>query len=128
MRETTSLFSLIGTFVVPQEIKKDDFINILTKPKNALIKQYIELLNTEDIELVFADDAITEIAETAQNVNESTENIGARRLHTIMERMLDDISFEAPDMQEEKIVIDATYVKEKISDIVKDRDLSRYIL
>lgn len=122
---------LQGRFPIRVELEpltKDDFVNILTKPKNALIKQYIELLNTEDIELVFADDAITEIAETAQNVNESTENIGARRLHTIMERMLDDISFEAPDMQEEKIVIDANYVKEKISDIVKDRDLSRYIL
>ena len=104
------------------------FVNILTKPKNALIKQYMELLNTENIELIFADDAINEIAETAQHVNESTENIGARRLHTIMERMLDDISFEAPDMKEEKIVIDANYVKEKIADIVKDRDLSRYIL
>ena len=122
---------LQGRFPIRVELEpltKDDFVNILTKPKNALIKQYIELLNTEDIELVFADDAITEIAETAQQVNESTENIGARRLHTIMERMLDDISFEAPDMQEEKIVIDANYVKDKISDIVKDRDLSRYIL
>ncbi|GJM16769.1 MAG: ATP-dependent protease ATPase subunit HslU [Thermodesulfobacteriota bacterium] len=122
---------LQGRFPIRVELEpltKDDFVNILTKPKNALIKQYIELLNTEDIELVFGDDAITEIAETAQNVNESTENIGARRLHTIMERMLDDISFEAPDMQEEKIIIDANYVKEKIADIVKDRDLSRYIL
>jgi len=122
---------LQGRFPIRVELEpltKDDFVNILTKPKNALIKQYIELLNTEDIELVFADDAIQEIAETAQNVNESTENIGARRLHTIMERMLDDISFEAPDMKEDKITIDANYVKEKIADIVKDRDLSRYIL
>ncbi len=122
---------LQGRFPIRVELEpltKDDFVNILTKPKNALIKQYIELLNTEDIDLVFADDAIQEIAETAQNVNESTENIGARRLHTIMERMLDDISFEAPDMKENKITIDANYVKEKIADIVKDRDLSRYIL
>lgn len=122
---------LQGRFPIRVELEPlttDDFVNILTKPKNALIKQYIELLNTENIELIFADDAISEIAETAQNVNESTENIGARRLHTIMEKMLDDISFEAPDMTEEKIVIDATYVKDKISDIVKDRDLSRYIL
>jgi len=122
---------LQGRFPIRVELEpltKDDFVNILTKPKNALIKQYIELLNTEDIELVFADDAITEIAETAQTVNESTENIGARRLHTIMEKMLDDISFEAPDMTDEKIVIDAKYVQDKISDIVKDRDLSRYIL
>ncbi len=76
----------------------------------------------------FKDDAIQEIAETAQTVNESMENIGARRLHTIMERMLDEISFNAPDMAEQKIVIDAKYVKDKIADIVKDRDLSRYIL
>jgi len=122
---------LQGRFPIRVELEPlttDDFVNILTKPKNALIKQYIELLNTEEIELVFTDDSIQEIAETAQNVNESTENIGARRLHTIMERMLDDISFEAPDMTEEKIVIDAKYVKDKIADIVKNRDLSRYIL
>ena len=122
---------LQGIFPIRVELEpltKDDFVNILTKPKNALIKQYIELLNTEDVELVFTDDAIHEIAETAQHVNESTENIGARRLHTIMEKILDDISFEAPDMTEEKIVIDAQYVKDKIADIVKDRDLSRYIL
>lgn len=122
---------LQGRFPIRVELEpltKDDFVNILTKPKNALIKQYIELLNTENIELVFADDAIQEIAETAQHVNESTENIGARRLYTILEKMLDDISFEAPDMTEEKIVIDAKYVQDKISDIVKDRDLSRYIL
>ncbi len=122
---------LQGRFPIRVELEpltKNDFVNILTKPKNALIKQYIELLNTEDVELVFTDDAIHEIAETAQHVNESTENIGARRLHTIMEKILDDISFEAPDMTEEKIVIDAQYVKGKIADIVKDRDLSRYIL
>ena len=122
---------LQGRFPIRVELEpltKDDFVNILTKPKNALIKQYIELLNTENIELVFADDAIQEIAETAQHVNESTENIGARRLYTILEKMLDDISFEAPDMAEERIVIDAKYVQDKISDIVKDRDLSRYIL
>jgi ATP-dependent HslUV protease ATP-binding subunit HslU len=122
---------LQGRFPIRVELEpltKDDFVNILTKPKNALIKQYVELLNTENIELVFTDDSIQEIAETAQTVNESTENIGARRLHTIMEKMLDDISFEAPDMTEERIVIDAKYVSDKISDIVKDRDLSRYIL
>ncbi len=122
---------LQGRFPIRVELEPlstDDFVNILTKPKNALIKQYMELLNTESIELVFADDAIKEIAETAQNVNESTENIGARRLHTILEKILDDISFDAPDMKEDKIVIDANYVKDKIADIVKDRDLSRYIL
>lgn len=122
---------LQGRFPIRVELEplsKEDFVNILTQPKNALIKQYIELLNTENIELVFAEDAIKEIAETAQNVNESTENIGARRLHTILEKMLDEISFNAPDMTEDKIVIDAKYVNDKISEIVKDRDLSRYIL
>ncbi|MEQ9619385.1 MAG: ATP-dependent protease ATPase subunit HslU [Deltaproteobacteria bacterium] len=122
---------LQGRFPIRVELEPlttEDFVNILTQPKNALIKQYVELLNTENIELEFSDDSIQEIAETAQNVNESTENIGARRLHTIMERMLDDISFNAPDMGDEKIVIDAKYVREKIADIVKDRDLSRYIL
>jgi ATP-dependent HslUV protease ATP-binding subunit HslU len=122
---------LQGRFPIRVELEPlttEDFINILTQPKNALIKQYMELLNTEKIELTFREDAIKEIAETAQTVNESTENIGARRLHTIMERMLDDISFNAPDMTEQTIVIDAEYVREKIADIVKDRDLSRYIL
>ncbi len=122
---------LQGRFPIRVELEPlttEDFINILTKPKNALIKQYTELLQTEEIDLQFKDDAIREIAETAQNVNESTENIGARRLHTIMERMLDEISFNAPDMTEKKIVIDASYVRDKIADIVKDRDLSRYIL
>lgn len=122
---------LQGRFPIRVELEplsKEDFVNILTQPKNALIKQYIELMNTENIELVFAEDAIKEIAETAQSVNESTENIGARRLHTILEKMLDEISFNAPDMTEDKIVIDAKYVNDKISEIVKDRDLSRYIL
>lgn len=122
---------LQGRFPIRVELEplsKDDFVNILTQPKNALIKQYMELMQTENIELIFADDAINEIAETAQHVNESTENIGARRLHTILEKMLDDISFNAPDMTEEKIEIDASYVKDKIADIVKNRDLSRYIL
>jgi ATP-dependent HslUV protease ATP-binding subunit HslU len=122
---------LQGRFPIRVELESlttEDFVSILTQPKNALIKQYIELLNTEDIELVFTEDAILEIAETAQHVNESTENIGARRLHTVLEKMLDEISFNAPDMKEEKIVIDANYVKDKIAEIVKDRDLSRYIL
>lgn len=122
---------LQGRFPIRVELEPlttEDFVKILTQPKNALIKQYTELLNTEKIGLTFKEDAIQEIAETAQTVNESTENIGARRLHTIMERMLDDISFNAPDMAEQSIVIDAAYVREKIADIVKDRDLSRYIL
>lgn len=122
---------LQGRFPIRVELEPlttDDFIKILTQPRNALIKQYVELLNTENIDLDFSDDAIMEIAETAHTVNESMENIGARRLHTIMERMLDEISFNAPDMGHEKITIDANYVREKIADIVKDRDLSRYIL
>ncbi|MCL4245417.1 MAG: ATP-dependent protease ATPase subunit HslU [Candidatus Dadabacteria bacterium] len=122
---------LQGRFPIRVELEPlttEDFIMILTQPRNALIKQYVELLNTENIDLAFSDDAIREIAETAHTVNESMENIGARRLHTIMERMLDEISFNAPDMGHEKITIDANYVKEKIADIVKDRDLSRYIL
>lgn len=122
---------LQGRFPIRVELEPlttEDFVSILTQPKNALIKQYVELMHTENIELVFADDAIQEIAETAQSVNESTENIGARRLHTVLEKMLDEISFNAPDMNEEKILIDATYVKDKIAEIVKDRDLSRYIL
>ncbi len=122
---------LQGRFPIRVELEPlttDDFIKILTQPRNALIKQYVELLSTENVDLLFSDDAIQEIAETAHTVNESMENIGARRLHTIMERMLDEISFNAPDMGHEKITIDAKYVREKIADIVKDRDLSRYIL
>lgn len=122
---------LQGRFPIRVELDpltKEDFISILTEPKNALTKQYEELLKTEDIELVFKEDAISEIAETAQNANDSMENIGARRLHTILERLLDEISFNAPDISGKRIVIDATYVTEKIEDIIKDRDLSRYIL
>lgn len=122
---------LQGRFPIRVELDpltKEDFISILTEPQNALVKQYEELLKTENIELVFKEDAISEIAETAQNANDSMENIGARRLHTILERLLDEISFNAPDISGKKIVIDATYVTEKMEDIIKDRDLSRYIL
>jgi ATP-dependent HslUV protease ATP-binding subunit HslU len=122
---------LQGRFPIRVELDpltKEDFVKILTEPKNALIRQYKELLKTEGIDLIFKEDSINEIAEIAAYVNESTENIGARRLHTIMERILDDISFNAPDISKEKIVIDARYVKERIADIVKNRDLSRYIL
>ena len=122
---------LQGRFPIRVELEaltKDDFIRILTEPKNALIKQYTELMRTEDINLVFSPEAVEKIAETAAEVNSSTENIGARRLHTVLEKLLDEISFNAPDMKEKKIVIDEGYVEEKIADIVKDRDLSRYIL
>jgi len=100
----------------------------LTEPQNALIKQYIALLETEGIKLTFQNDAVQEIARFAANVNDSTENIGARRLHTIMEKLLDEISFEGPDMKKKTIQIDATYVQKMLAEIVKDQDLSRYIL
>jgi ATP-dependent HslUV protease ATP-binding subunit HslU len=122
---------LQGRFPIRVELdplSKDDFIRILTEPKNALIKQYKELLKTENIDLEFTDDAIIRLAELAEEVNESTENIGARRLHTILEKILEDISFNAPDTSEKEFKVDSDYIKNKISDIVKDRDLSRYIL
>ncbi len=122
---------LQGRFPIRVELdplSKDDFIRILEEPKNALTRQYRELLLTEGIELEFTHDAIVEIAEVAARVNESMENIGARRLHTIMEKLLEDISFNAPDMPKEKVTIDAGYVREKIADIAQDKDMSRYIL
>jgi ATP-dependent HslUV protease ATP-binding subunit HslU len=105
-----------------------DFVRILTEPENALIRQYTALLATENVRLVFRDDAIEEIARTAASVNERTENIGARRLHTVMERLLDQISFEAPEMDGREVVIDAAYVRERLDAILQDQDLSRYIL
>jgi ATP-dependent HslUV protease ATP-binding subunit HslU len=122
---------LQGRFPIRVELDslgKEDFIRILTEPKNALVKQYIEMMATEGIKLSFTDDSIATIAEVATQVNEKTENIGARRLYTIMETLLDDISFEAPDMKEKEITIDAKYVDEKLDEIVEDEDLSRYIL
>jgi ATP-dependent HslUV protease ATP-binding subunit HslU len=122
---------LQGRFPIRVELDslgKDEFIRILTEPHNALIKQYKEMMATEGVKLIFADDAIAEIAEVAAVVNEKTENIGARRLYTILETLLDDISFNAPEMAGEEVVIDANYVKEKLENIVEDEDLSRYIL
>jgi ATP-dependent HslUV protease ATP-binding subunit HslU len=122
---------LQGRFPIRVELDslgKEEFIRILTEPKNALVKQYIEMMATEGIVLSFTDDSIATIAEVATQVNEKTENIGARRLYTIMETLLDDISFEAPDMEEKEITIDAKYVDEKLDEIVEDEDLSRYIL
>lgn len=122
---------LQGRFPIRVELDslgKDEFIRILTEPKNALIKQYIEMMATEGVALSFSSDAIESIAEVAAQVNEKTENIGARRLYTIMETLLDDISFNAPDMQEKEVNIDAKYVEEKLGEIVEDEDLSRYIL
>ncbi|MEK6599743.1 MAG: ATP-dependent protease ATPase subunit HslU [Deltaproteobacteria bacterium] len=124
-----------GRFPIRVELKslgKDDFIRILQEPENALTKQYTALMETEGIKLKFTEDAIAEISEMATVVNDRMENIGARRLHTIMERILDNISFDAPDIvaaeKEKEIAIDAKYVKDRLSDIIKDEDLSRYIL
>ena len=122
---------LQGRFPIRVELEsltKEDFIRILTEPQNALIKQYKALLETEGIHLSFTGDAVAEIAEIASLVNQRMENIGARRLHTIMERLLDEISFEAPDWTEKGVVIDAQYVRQKLAEIIKDEDLSRYIL
>lgn len=122
---------LQGRFPIRVELDslgKEEFVRILTEPHNALIKQYIEMMSTEGVKLIFSEDAIEEIAEVAAVVNERTENIGARRLYTIMETLLDDISFDAPDMEEKEVTIDADYVREKLENIVEDEDLSRYIL
>ena len=122
---------LQGRFPIRVELDslgKDEFIRILTEPHNALIKQYIEMMATEGVTLLFKDDAIAEIADVAAVVNDRTENIGARRLYTIMETLLDEISFNAPDMAGKEVVIDASYVKEKLENIIEDEDLSRYIL
>jgi ATP-dependent HslUV protease ATP-binding subunit HslU len=122
---------LQGRFPIRVELKSltvEDFIKILTEPKGSLTKQYIALLETEGLKLEFTPDALVEIATFAAKVNETTENIGARRLHTIMERVLDKVSFEAPDMKEKDVRIDSQYVRDTLADIVKDQDLSRYIL
>ncbi len=111
-----------------QPLKKDEFVRILKEPKNALIKQYRALLSVDGVELVCEDSGIEKLAELAEKINQETENIGARRLHTLLERLLDDISFEAPDIDEKTVKIDDKYVENKISDIADDKDLSRYIL
>ena len=122
---------LQGRFPIRVELEalgKDEFVRILTEPRNALIKQYIALMDTEGITLAFTDDAIRKIADFAQTVNEHTENIGARRLHTVLEKLLDEISFEGPDLIEKQVTIDEAYVTKMLADIVKNEDLSRYIL
>jgi len=111
-----------------QSLTMDDFIRILTEPKSSLVKQYTALLETEGVKLEFTSEALEEIAHFAFRVNEGTENIGARRLHTIMERALDEISFDAPDLKNKDIHVDADYVRKMLAEIVKDQDLSRYIL
>jgi len=120
-----------GRFPIRVELSslgKEDFVRILTEPKNALIKQYAALLETEGVNLHFGDDAIEEIARIAAEVNERMENIGARRLHTILERLLDEISFTAPEIGGKEVAIDAQYVRERLTPILKNEDLSRYIL
>ncbi|MBQ4898931.1 ATP-dependent protease ATPase subunit HslU [Paenibacillus sp. Marseille-P2973] len=122
---------LQGRFPIRVELGSlslEDFVSILTEPKNALTKQYIELLRTEEIEIEFSPESIREIAAIAANVNANTENIGARRLHTILEKLLEDLSFEAPELTLDKMTITPEYVREKLGDIAKDRDLSQYIL
>ena len=122
---------LQGRFPIRVELEplgKDEFVRILTEPRNALIKQYMALMETEGIDLTFTDDAIRRIADFAQTVNERTENIGARRLHTVLEKLLDEISFEGPDLENKTVTIDEAYVTKMLADIVKNEDLSRYIL
>jgi ATP-dependent HslUV protease ATP-binding subunit HslU len=120
-----------GRFPIRVELSslgKDDFVRILTEPKNALIRQYVALLETEKIHLLFQEDAIEEIARISAEANEKMENIGARRLHTILEKLLDEVSFDAPEMPGQEVRIDAGYVSERLDAILKDEDLSRYIL
>ena len=122
---------LQGRFPIRVELQSltvEDFIKILTEPKSSLTKQYIALLDTEGVKLEFTTEALQEVANFAFKVNEGTENIGARRLHTIMERVLDKISFDAPDLKEKDVTVDGDYVRNALTDIVKDQDLSRYIL
>jgi ATP-dependent HslUV protease ATP-binding subunit HslU len=122
---------LQGRFPIRVELEsltKDDFYNILTEPKNSLTKQYVALMKTEGIELRFADDAIHEMAEIATHANAQHENIGARRLHTILERVLEDLSFKAPEMTEREVTIDAAYVRSRLQDVLANQDLARYIL
>jgi ATP-dependent HslUV protease ATP-binding subunit HslU len=109
-------------------LTREDFVRILKEPENALIAQYKALLATEEVELVFEDEAIEEIAQIAYEVNSRAENIGARRLHTVMEKLLSDVSFNAPDLKGQTIRITRRYVRETLSEIIQDEDLSRYIL
>jgi ATP-dependent HslUV protease ATP-binding subunit HslU len=122
---------LQGRFPIRVELEplgKEEFVRILTEPRSALIKQYMALMDTEGITLTFTDDAIRRIADFATTVNDRTENIGARRLHTVLEKLLDEISFEGPDLEDKMVTIDEAYVTRMLADIVKNEDLSRYIL
>jgi ATP-dependent HslUV protease ATP-binding subunit HslU len=122
---------LQGRFPIRVELNSlghKEFERILTEPRNALLLQYLALLRTEGVEVVFEDEAVSEVARIAEDVNQRTENIGARRLHTLMERLLEDILFDAPDLQDKHPIIDRKYVVDKLNDIVEDEDLTRYIL
>jgi ATP-dependent HslUV protease ATP-binding subunit HslU len=122
---------LQGRFPIRVELEalgRNDFVRILTEPKNALITQYVALMATEGLTLVFTDDAIGRVAELAAVVNDRMENIGARRLHTMLERLLDEVSFHASELSGQSITIDTAYVDRMLADIVKSDDLSRYIL
>lgn len=122
---------LQGRFPIRVELEalsKDDFVRILSEPHNALTKQYVALMKTEGVEVDFLDDAIESLASYAYQVNQTTQNIGARRLHTIMERLLEELSFEAPDMKMGHVEINAGYVRERLDEIVHDEDQSKYIL
>jgi ATP-dependent HslUV protease ATP-binding subunit HslU len=122
---------LQGRFPIRVELEplgRDEFVRILTEPRSALLKQYIALMDTEGITLRFTDDAVRRIADYATTVNDRTENIGARRLATVLEKLLDDISFEGPDLDDKLVTIDEAYVTKMLADIVKNEDLSRYIL
>jgi ATP-dependent HslUV protease ATP-binding subunit HslU len=122
---------LQGRFPIRVELEPlsgEDLVRILREPRNSLLRQYTALLATEGVHLHFTDDAVQEIARIAQGVNERTQNIGARRLHTVLERLLDEVSFAASDTPGRDIQVDAAYVRERLSELVKDEDLSRYIL
>ena len=111
-----------------EALTRDDFVRILTEPRGSLVKQYTALLGAEDVTLTFTPEAVERIADLAARVNDQAENIGARRLHTVMERLLDDVSFEAPERRDTAVVIDAPYVDRMLTEIVTNEDLSRYIL
>jgi ATP-dependent HslUV protease ATP-binding subunit HslU len=122
---------LQGRFPIRVELKpltKEDFVRILNEPENALIKQYMELLRTEEVELRFTPEAIEEIASIAMEVNTRDENIGARRLHTILEKILEEVSFEAPSLRGQHIEITPEYIQQRLGEVLKNRDLTRYIL
>jgi ATP-dependent HslUV protease ATP-binding subunit HslU len=122
---------LQGRFPIRVELSslsQEDFVSILTEPRNSLVRQYTELLATEGVGLEFKDDGIEAIADVAARVNEQSDDIGARRLHTVMEKLLEDLSFDAPDLSASHHVVDEAFVRERLEELVRDEDLSRYIL